>query len=389
MTDRRDPRRDEYEPEGSRSSEGVREPMPPGAHEPKSSHAGNGTVKHGLDGQGPDGLDSDELNLRTMLHDAVRQVEPSDGTLEYLRRAVPARRARKRQALVGMAAATLFLGAAVPALVHVSRTTGSDANPSTIGHASQAQGGTGEGPGPGGGETTADGASNEVDAGGTGSGKGPDKGASSGTGTGATEGAGPSSGATAQAPACTATDLGQAVPSSTAPDSTGTVYGSFRVANVSTASCTVTGPGTVGVTPAGAADASKVSSQRHVAGDAAAGLPDPSLEVTQLVLKPGEAYEVKFAWVPSETCPTPGETDGGSTGGPTPGPSTTENPTTNSSTSAGGDTGTSTQLLRADQPADGSVTVTYAAATGTGEASATVNNACAGAVYWTGLLTAT
>ena len=76
------------------------EPMPP-TQEPKQSHAGNSTVNHHLDDPGPDGLDSDELALRRMLHHAVQQMEPRDGTLDHLRRAVPARRARKRQATVG------------------------------------------------------------------------------------------------------------------------------------------------------------------------------------------------------------------------------------------------------------------------------------------------
>ncbi|CAL9491144.1 hypothetical protein [Streptomyces sp. Tu 3180] len=379
----------------------LRGPGKPHGQEPKQSHAGNGTVNHGPDRQGPDeqgpegfdGLDADELALRTMLHQVVREVEPSDGTLDYLRRAVPARRARKRQALVGMAAAALFVGTAVPAAVHVSNTAGSDANPSAVGHASQTQGGTGDGKGPGNGETTAGGASDQVEGTGKGDKKDEDKGgASTGTSEGATEGADPSSGTEAGASACTADQLGPAVASSAAPDSTGAVYGSFRVTNVSTGSCTVDGPGGVSATPAGAADPARVTSARHVAGDAAAGLPDPSVEVMTLVLAPGEAYEVKFAWVPSEPCsPAGGGTDGGGTGGPSPDPSPTEDPTTTSGASTGTGTGTetgmSTQLVMEDGTADGSVTVTYTAATGSGVGTATVSNACAGTVYWTGLLT--
>ncbi|MGW2234774.1 hypothetical protein ACWCWE_12330, partial [Streptomyces sp. NPDC001759] len=109
------------------------EPTAPDEQEHTQSHAGNGTVNHGPDDQSPDGFDSDELALRRMLHQAVQTVEPRDGTLEHLRRAVPARRARKRQAMVGMAAAALFLGTAIPALVHVSNSTGSDVNPSVAG----------------------------------------------------------------------------------------------------------------------------------------------------------------------------------------------------------------------------------------------------------------
>ncbi|CAM5714706.1 hypothetical protein STENM223S_10827 [Streptomyces tendae] len=361
----------------------------PHGQNPTHTHAGNGTVNDGRDEQSLEGLDSDELHLRTLLHQAVQDVEPSDGTLDYLRRAVPARRARKRQALVGAAAAVLFLGTAVPAAVHVSTTSGSDANPSAVGHASQAQGGTGEGKDPGNGETTAGGASDQVG----GDKKDPaeegDKaGASSGTSTGASEGGEPSAGTTTDAPVCTAAQLGPAIATSAAPDTAGAVYGSFRVTNVSGASCVVDNAGTVSVTPQGTADAAKIGTARHVAGDAAAALPDPSLEAATVVLEPGGAYEVRFAWVPSETCPVPGDTTGGDTGGPSADPTPTEEPTntTGASTGTGSGTGTTTQLLREDGGTEGSVAVTYTAATGSGSATATVTNACAGTVYWTGLL---
>ncbi len=361
----------------------------PHGQNPTDTHAGNGTVNDGRDEQSPDGLASDELHLRTLLHQAVQDVEPSDGTLDYLRRAVPARRARKRQALVGAAAAALFLGTAVPALVHVSTASGPDANPSAVGHASQAQGGTGQGKDAGKGETTAGGASDEVE----GDRKDPTKegdkaGASTGTSTGASEGADPSAGTTADAPACTAEQLGPATATSAAPDSAGAVYGSFQVTNVSGAACAVDGPGTVSATPQGAADAARIGTARHVAGDAAAALPDPSLEAATVVLKPGEAYDVRFAWVPSETCPVPGDTAGGGTGGPSADPTPTEEPTntTGASTGTGTAPGTTTQLLRQDGGTEGSVAVTYTTTAGSGTATATVPNACAGTVYWTGLL---
>ncbi len=58
-----------------------------------------------------------------------------------------------------MAATVLFFGTAIPALVHVSNSTGSNADPSIMGNSSQAQGGTSQGKGPGGGSSTAGGAS--------------------------------------------------------------------------------------------------------------------------------------------------------------------------------------------------------------------------------------
>ncbi|MET8952698.1 hypothetical protein ACWEO4_19785 [Streptomyces sp. NPDC004393] len=387
-------------------------------------HAGNGTVNHRPDDQGrqearpehaasdaptadrfagaPGGLESrtdgpgagpdgpetgfgpEELALRRMLHHAVDDIEPRDGTLDHLRRAVPARRARKRQALVGMAAAALFIGTAIPALVHVSDATGSDADPSIAGQASQAQQGTEQGKGPDGGS------SGSVGSGGTT--KGTDQGGqkdkgdkSKGAPGGATGGVNPTASA-ASAPECTGAQLGGATATAGAPDSTGTVYGAFRVTNVSTTPCTVSAGGSVSTTPQGAAEASKISVANHVAGDAATGLPDPSQQATSLVLKPGAAYEVKFAWVPSETCPT----TGGGTGGPSPDPSPSDSTgTSGGSTPEGGGTGVAPQLMTEDGAvADGSVVVSHTPETGSGTATTTVPNACAGTVYRTGILPA-
>jgi hypothetical protein len=355
--------------------------------QPKHTHAGNGTVNHGPDGQSPEGLGSDELNLRRMLHQAVQEVAPRDGALDHLRRAVPARRARKRQAMVGMAAAALFLGTAVPALVHVSTSTGTDADPSMAGHASQAQGGSGQGKGPDGGESTVGGSSGTNQDQGTDGEKDEDKDPGATTGTGTSSGSETPATTAANAPACTSVQLGSATGTTEVPDSAGAVYGTFRIVNVSTGACTVTGPGTLSTTPQGAADATKISAVRHVSGDAAAALPDPSVEVSSLLLQSGSAYEVKFAWVPSETCPT-GNGPGGETGGASPDPTATPDTGTNGGgTTTGTDSGVTSQLVTEDGTADGSVTVTNTAQDGGPVVSATVSNACAGTVYWTGVLT--
>ncbi|NEB08721.1 hypothetical protein G3I32_07515 [Streptomyces coelicoflavus] len=324
-----------------------------------------------------------------MMQRAVGEMEPSDGTLEHLRRAVPARRARKRQAFVGAAAAALFLGTAVPALVHVSNSTGAGADPSVAGHASQAQGGASQGKDPAGGQSGIAGSGDTA--------KGEDKagpeetpgGKESDAATGSSPTDVPSPSSPADVPACAPGSLGPAVASSAAPDSTGVVYGSFRVTNVSPGGCTVTGPGSVVTTSLGAADADRIGTARHAPGDAAAGLPDPSLEVPSLTLAPGAAYEVRFAWVPSETCPTTGGPTGGGTGGPSPDPSPTGDTTAsggNSAAGGGGEAGPTAQLLTEDGPAEGSVSVTYSPEGGSGSATATVTNACVGTVYWTGLL---
>jgi hypothetical protein len=347
-------------------------------------------VNHGPDDQSSTGLGSDELALRNLLHQAVQEIEPRDGTLDHLRKAVPARRARKRQAVVGMAAAALFIGTAIPALWHVSNSAGPGVDPSIAGHGSQAQGGASQGKDPAGGETTSGGSSGRTED----KGKAEQKEGGKGKPTGSAAGSGgnpgaPSTSAAAGAPVCSAAEIGSPTQTVNAPDSVGAVYGTFRFTNVSGTSCTVSGPGTLTPTPAGAADATKISAVRHVAGDAAAALPDPSLEVTSLLLKPGSSYEVQFAWVPTETCPTTGgDNSTGDTGTPpTTDPSPTEEPTPDGgTTTTGGDTGTTTQLVTEDGTADGSVTVTNTADGGAPSISATVSNACAGVVYWTGLL---
>ncbi|MFG2283682.1 hypothetical protein ACGFNQ_33995 [Streptomyces asoensis] len=339
-------------------------------------------MNHHLDDQGPDGLDSDELALRRMLHDAVQEMEPRDGTLDHLRRAVPVRRARKRQAAVGMAAAALFLGTAVPAVLHVSQAGGSDANPSIAGQASQAQGGTDQGKNPDGGSTGKVGDSSG-DTGEQGKGGATDagQGKESAGGT-ASSGTGPSA-SQSTAPVCSADQLGAGTATVAVPDAAGTVYGTFRVQNTSATSCDVGGAVAVTSAAQGAADATKITVVEHTSGDAAAGLPDPSLYVTQLALAPGSAYEVKFAWVPSETCPTTGGTGGGDSGGSaSPSPSPTEQASTTGETTSG----TSAQLLPEDGTADGSVNVTYTAEGGSPTSTATVPNACAGTIYRTGML---
>ncbi|NGO07898.1 hypothetical protein G5C60_09600 [Streptomyces sp. HC44] len=332
---------------------------------------------------GAEGLASDELALRRMLHQAVQEIEPTDGTLEHLRRAVPARRARKRQAVVGAAAATLFVCMAVPALVHVSNSAGSDADPSNAAHqTSKTQGGASQGAGQDStdsGPGSSPGKSKEKDKNDKKETPGKDKGESSG----ATGGVEPSASA-ANSPTCTSAQLGNVTSNVGAPDAGGAVYGSFRIANVSTAGCTVTGAGSVSALPQGAADASKIQVVQHAAGDEATGLPDPSTEAGSLVLQPGAAYEVQFAWVPSETCPTiPDDPD------PTPDPTPTDSTTGGDSggtTSEGGDGGTTTQLATEGGVQDGSVVVSNTAEGGAPTASATVPNACAGTVYRTGVL---
>ncbi|QIQ03525.1 hypothetical protein [Streptomyces liangshanensis] len=358
--------------------------------------AESGTGKGDDDGSGREdfGFGDDELALRRLFHTAVEDLEPSDGALDHLRKAVPTRRARKRQAMVGVAAAALLCGTAIPAFVHVANSSSTtDSRSVNAGHGEREQHGADGGKTSGGIHKDTDHLPGEASSDPDASGK-PDKpkDPSPGSVNGGTGGtAPPHDTSTASSPVCDPNQLNVVTARTGAPTADGTVYGTFRVANVSGSECAVAGKGTVNFTAAGAADRDKIAVVQHTAGDQASGLPDPSLEAPAMVLPPNGAYEVQFAWVPADTCPTvdpspdPSPTDNvssgtttGSTGGSNPGSSAT------SGTDA---TSTDTQLVEdGGGTEDGSVTVSHTAEPGSPVAEATIPNACAGTIYRTGVL---
>lgn len=332
----------------------------------------------------------DEVALRRMLRGAVEGLAPSEGTLDHLHRAVPARRARRRQGVVGAAAAALLIGTAVPAFVHVAGSDGSaNANPAIAGHGEQAQGGSGEEAGAEADGGKAAGPSDRRTEGAEGDtgnstaptrGSDPDADRSGAEGLDDPPGSGP-----ADTTACDPGQLEVASADAGAAGADGTVYGTFRIANASGEACAVTSDGTVGFQAAGAADPLKITVVQHTAGDPAAGLPDPSSEPGTVFLKPAMAYEVRFAWVPSDTCPATG-------GSPSPTPSDGDGGGGEGGEGAGtaaGTTDTAAQFGSADGgPADGSIAVTHTPEAGAPTAETTIANACAGTIYRTGVLDA-
>ncbi|HEY3480875.1 MAG TPA: hypothetical protein VGL02_18430, partial [Streptomyces sp.] len=197
---------------------------------------------HGL------GDSADESALRAMMRDAVRDIEASPDALDHLRRAIPARRQHRRQALAGAAAALVLAGMSVPALIRAAGTSGSaNASPANVasshapapgedGHTDTWPGDPSYAPssGPGGIGTTPR----------------PPTGSSV-----STEPATPTGTTTAIAPDCSSAQLGEGASKAGAPDAAGRVYGWFRVANVSTTSCTITSGGQVQALAHGGADA--------------------------------------------------------------------------------------------------------------------------------------
>lgn len=372
--------------------------MDPQDPEPHGQTGASGPYRPGgtggtCDPGGPDGLNNpaslDEPALRRLMRDAVQGIEPSDDALDQLRTAVPARKARRRQALAGAGAAVLLACAAVPAVIHVANTADDPASQATgasgphiAGHGS----GTHNGGTDGGRQPSA------VPGPGTGS---PDGGDPTGPpGTDIPAGTPPTAAFTtagtpdAQPPVCSRSQLGAGTGGEVAPDAAGKVYGWFRVANVSARGCTVDGGGVVTATVQGGTGGPQVAVVDHTAGDPAAGLPD--VTAAPLVLEPGQAYEVKFAWVPDDD-----DTGGCST---SPSPSSEPTPTTTGGAVDGagaGGTGGATQQDGQATPATSSgsppptaappgIALSHIPEVGSpAVAGTTIPGACAGTVYTT------
>lgn len=325
----------------------------------------------------------DEQALRRLMHDAVGGLQPASDALNRLRTAVPARKAHRRQVMVGAAAACLLAIAAVPAALRVADTVNSaQTNPanassthdSGVGESRGAVGGKGEGSRPVG--TAAPGGKHS---GGT---RNHQVSPSATLTPGVTSPADPGGTLVATVPACAYADLGNAGGSAGTADSSGRITGSFKVANVSSSACTVIGQGTITATAQGSADSSRITVVDHTAGDGT-GLPDTASQT--LVLKPGDAYQVEFVWVPAAGGDTSGCT---ATAQPSPSDSPTGSTgiggTTDGSTSSSSGSGGSTAASTSSDSA--SVLLTNTPAAGGPVYSTVLSGACAGTVYRTGLL---
>ncbi|MGW2186998.1 hypothetical protein [Streptomyces sp. NPDC001719] len=358
-------------------------PTPPGSSESPESHGSPEAP------ESPESLD--EQALRRLLRGAVDDLEPSADALEQLRRAVPARRTRRRQALVGVAAAVILGGTALPALLHVAATgTATDERHANTASAQNAQPETDEGLSDGvaeGGERSRPdapaGKNRQADEGRKPEGNKPDNEIKPSGSPGGTI-PDPASTFAAVSPTCDRDQLGKGSGTVGAADKNGRVYGAFRVVNVSHSVCTVAGPGTVAVSARGSADSARVSVVDHTPGDAATGLPNPTAEPSEVILQPGQAYEVKFAWIPAP--------DGGpsgcakNTGGATPTPG---GGSAAPSSSAGASAAENKPRVSDPPPPPPPPSVVLSHTPDVGEpaiADTKINEACAGTVYRTGPL---
>jgi hypothetical protein len=273
----------------------------------------------GLKGNGPSGLDPEELRAR--LQSAVRDVRPREGTLEYLRWAVPVR--RRRRAVVVASSATLVFVSAVVIVVGsqlglVPHGSGSAGSALTVNGA---------------------GAQSSGDAGGLNQG---DAATHSRDDTPGSQHSGTASASVSGGPATP----GTTPPTATSPGSTGTATpgctaGSFSsigfgptvakngitygvVTGTADTACVFTGPPTVALS-AVTAGAPSVTTAADDTG--AEGLPDVPTWGAKFTLASGQSFQFQFAWVPT-TCQTSSPTPTGtSTGTGTSTATTSGNPT--------------------------------------------------------------
>lgn len=350
----------------------------------------------------PDGASGEE-ELRILLRGAVEGLQPSEDALERLRCAVPARRARRRRAVVGAAAAALLAGAAIPAALHLSGDGSTSADRQAMaGHEAHAgdkqdgssdphQNGYGAYPKAGGsvgGSPEAGGATGQPDPsqGGAPTGglaSGPAGTGASGGPAGSAAGAGTGTGpmppvAAPGVPGCGAEQLG-VVGFVRNPEGDGRVAGGFRVTNVSSQGCAVTGRDTMTAATAPVASlgpGSGVAVVGHTAGGPGSGLlPDPAAEASVVVLPPNKSYEVRFAWVP------PGQpcTANGSDGSGKPPQTST------AGTSAGAGSGAASEPQTGTAPSVVEVSHTPPAS-GAPTTRTSIPDACGGTVYRTGAI---
>jgi hypothetical protein len=282
-----------------------------------------------------DGFDELGRVLRDRFHQAVSTLEPGPGTLEYLRRAVPARRRRRHAALAATAVSVFAVSAGATLAARGSFDSGqsSTAGNTAIGNLLTTAtdgapgGGSGHGPAsPGGQDMTSDGSLGTEQ---QSSASAPDTSKSAAT-------TAPSAlvSGSPQAPLCqnsTITELSAI--------STGTTEGVTYETFAGTAKTTCMLNGTPGLLVVkGGGGPAKVPVYK--ADSSAAPLLTQVPAVQALVLQPGERYEFQLAWAPllcsSNSSPSAPPASGSPTGdstsiAPTAGPTTTGGPTAASS----------------------------------------------------------
>ncbi|GAA3161749.1 MULTISPECIES: hypothetical protein [Streptomyces] len=357
-------------------------------------HGGGAGSGPGVPGQGEepgDGGFGDEDALRRLLQSSVGDLEPAPDALDQIRHAVPARRRRRRHAVVGAAAALLLGGTSIPAMVQVAhldeapgdRPANAAGNRQTGATDGAPDGGTAtRGRQTSGGGTAPGGTGHHDDGHGT-----SEKPHHPGDGSGEVS-PDPYETMDVTSPVCGRDQLGKGSGNVAPADAEGRVYGAFRVVNTSATACSVDGGGTVDVVAQGAADTARIHVVDHTSGDEATGLPDPATAPDQLVLKPGQAYEIKFAWIPSSGgCNGSGPSPSASPSSPSDAPAADDNGEGTGGGQGGDTAGGSGGGSGGGGAAPGGIVLSHTPEAGDPiAADTTLTDACAGTVYRTGVL---
>ncbi|WP_049573783.1 hypothetical protein [Streptomyces sp. SBT349] len=261
-----------------------------------------GAVPGGPDPSGSPALSGQEEELRRLLRDAVGGIEPTSGALDHLQDAVPARRRRRRHLLIGTAASVALLGLGAPLVLSAAASVGGGGENSLDAGADHSVDGSQRGTADGGslgihpsdGRPT--GGAEDYPDGTAGPGRPP-----GGVYDGQFLPNSPHSDETlgASSPTCRRGQLGEVTTDLEPPDEQGRIYGLIRLANVSDTACLVTGNGELAALPFGTEGAADIQIVDRTEGDRATGLPTPDETHEELIVPAGEAYEVRFAWVPS------------------------------------------------------------------------------------------
>lgn len=274
----------------------------------------------------------EEQALRALLHRAVDGLQPDADALPRIRRAIPARRARHRQAWTGALLIAVVSAAAVPTLRGLGGlqlSDGSAASPAAA-PGSTAGGRPSATAHPGGARPVVPLPVPDASGGTAGGSPGGTVSASvSGTPSASVQdysspvstSVGGVSATASLTPGCGRGDLGGGQVTLGAPDAAGWVYGAFTVTNVSGHPCALTDPGTVSAVIGGSGGGT-VRVLAHTAGDPATRLPDPAGATGSLLLGAGAGYRLPFAFAPDAPCSANGAANGGSGASPAAGPST-------------------------------------------------------------------
>lgn len=354
-----------------------------------------------------------EESLRQLLHGVADRVEPDPTSLEQIQHAIPIRRARRRNTFIGAGAAALAVGVTLPLMqagVVPGPLNDRAGNAAHSAHADSEEANGADALAGGQGGDSVPGPERHHNGAGGGEQETP---SNSPAGSGS-----PSAGdeeLSSTAPSCSNTQLGNPDVAVGDPDSQGRVYGSFQLSNISDEACRVRDGDGMTATGKGRADGVAFQVLEHTSGGRASELPDPSETRGPVILRPGESYEVQFAYLPAPetgvrcvpkddkepTDPPPGEggddggdggeggDGGGSEGADGGGDGGDEAPGGEGGDGGSGESGVTVLSSRGagDTESEGAVLLNYTPAAGDPQLpTAYVKSSCPGTVYRTGPL---